>query len=464
MKHPRKAWLPDLLWTGERFESDIAIVCDDKGKIVRLANERSLDCDIVRLRGRAVLPGLVNGHSHAFQRVIRGRTEYRSAERDSFWTWREMMYAAATRLSPDQVFTASRMAFYEMALSGITSVGEFHYLHNAPDGSRYEDPNLLAKQVIAAAREVGIRITMLRVAYARSGFNVVPNPRQLRFIENDPQAFLRAHESLTKDAAFDVCVKTGIAPHSVRAVPLDYLRILEEFAAEHGTLVHMHVAEQKAELDACRHEYGTTPVELLAREGLLNERFTGVHAVHITEGESRHLARAKATVCACPTTERNLGDGVVPADRLFEDEVPISLGTDSQTQIDLLEDARELEYHLRLEKQERAVLAGKRDSGIDSPARRLFECTTLAGARSIGHNVGLLEPGREADFFSIDLSDPSIAGWTIDSLLANIVFGLNRTAIRDVVVGGNQIVSDGLHPLGEEIIHDFVELQRNLWL
>jgi formimidoylglutamate deiminase len=464
MKNPHKAWLPDLLWTGERFEPDLAIVCDEKGKIIMLAKEKALDCDVFRLAGRAVLPGLVNGHSHAFQRVIRGRTEYRSAERDSFWTWREMMYAAATRLSPDQVFTASRMAFYEMALSGITAVGEFHYLHNAPDGSRYEDPNLLAKQVIDAAREVGIRITLLRVAYARSGFNVAPNPRQLRFIETDPHAFLRAHESLTRDTAFDEFVKTGIAPHSIRAVPLDYLKILEGFAAEHGTLVHMHVAEQEAELDACQMEYGTTPIELLQREGLLTERFTGVHAVHITEAESQHLGRAGATVCACPTTERNLGDGVVPADRLFEDKVPISLGTDSQTQIDLLEDARELEYHLRLEKQERAVLADKRDSGIDSPARRLFECTTLAGARSIGHNVGLLEPGREADFFSINLSDPSIAGWTIDSLLANIVFCLNRTAIRDVVVGGNQIVADGRHPLGEKITRGFVGLQRILWL
>lgn len=464
MKHPRKAWLPDLLWTGERFESDLAIVCDDKGKIVRLANERSLDCDIVKLRGRAILPGLVNGHSHAFQRVIRGRTEYRAAAQDSFWTWREMMYSAANRLTPEQVFTASRMAFYEMALSGITSVGEFHYLYNTPEGIRYDDRNLLAFKVIAAAREVGLRITLLRVAYARSGYNFPPNPRQRRFIENDPDMFVATFYDLSRTTARDPLVNVGIAPHSIRAVPLPYLKELGQFSKDKGIKLHMHVAEQQAEVDACIEEYGTTPVELLAREGLLSERFTGVHAVHISDAEAEHLANTGSFVCACPTTERNLGDGIIRADKLMSRGVPVSLGTDSQAQIDLLEDARELEYHLRLGKAQRVVLAGSQDTNLDAPARRLLECATFAGAESLGLEAGELEPKRPADFFSIDLNDPSVAGWTIDSLLANIVFGLNRTAIRDVVVGGKQIVSEGRHALGEEITRDFVELQRRLWL
>src|SRR5215510_13205219 len=183
------AWLPDLLYTAGRFESGLALVCDAAGRIAKLTRADELDvgtpeaCVPMRLTRRALLPGMVNAHSHAFQRVIRGRTEYRTSDRDSFWTWRELMYSAATRLSPEDVYDASRMAFLEMALGGITAVGEFHYLHHAPDGKPYDDPNLLAKEVIRAAGDVGLRLALLRVAYVRSGFQTEPNPRQARFIE-----------------------------------------------------------------------------------------------------------------------------------------------------------------------------------------------------------------------------------------------------------------------------------------
>jgi formimidoylglutamate deiminase len=197
----------------------------------------------------------------------------------------------------------------------------------------------------------------------------------------------------------------------------------------------MHVAEQPAEVAACIQEYGRSPVALLDTEGLLSERFCAVHAIHVTPKAVDALARSGAGVCACPTTERNLGDGVVPADLYFKSRVPVSLGTDSQIQIDLLEDARELEYHLRLQKIERNVLAAE-DGTV---ARRLFECATVNGANAIGFNGGTLEPGAPADFFTVDLNDPSIAGASADDLLATIVFSLARTAIRDVVVNGKQI-------------------------
>src|SRR5213593_1128192 len=247
------AWLPDLIYTGGRFEGARARGCDSSGTIGLIASVDELrDEKRVRLAKRAMLPGMVNAHSHAFQRVLRGRTEYRTSERDSFWTWREMMYSAATRLTPEDVYDASRMAFLEMALAGITAVGEFHYLHHAPDGKRYDDPNLLAKEVIRAAGDVGLRIALLRVAYARSGFRTDPNPRQARFIESGPQVFLKNLERLNADVfvssptiregsmrnqAFSGDDPTraaragtpvsqsdtawiGIAPHSVRAVPL----------------------------------------------------------------------------------------------------------------------------------------------------------------------------------------------------------------------------------------------------
>jgi formimidoylglutamate deiminase len=495
------AWLPDLIFTGGEFAAGFALVCDSYGTIVRLARIDELkDEKRINLTQRALLPGMVNSHSHAFQRVLRGRTEYRTnnlafsggllpaessvnptlnaqVSRDSFWTWREMMYSAATRLTPEDIYDASRMAFLEMALHGITAVGEFHYLHHQPDGTPYDDPNLLAKEVARAAGDVGLRIALLRVAYARSGFQTEPNPRQARFIENDPDVYLRNLEKLIGDVrrgssptvregsstqaehgvlpdgrASDT-VWVGVAPHSVRAVPLDYLRKVITQANQTDLKVHMHVAEQPAEVSVCVEEYGRTPVALLQTEGLLSESFTAVHAIHVTPKAIPAFARTGAMVCACPTTERNLGDGVVPADQYFKHDVPICLGTDSHAQIDLLEDARELEYHLRLQKLERAVLG----------AASLFDCATTNGARSIGAPGGTLESGRAADFFTVALDDPAIAGASAETLLSNIVFSLPRAAVREVVVSGKPIVSEGQHLVQEEIVERFSDLQRRLW-
>src|SRR5215207_9948081 len=212
-------WLPDFIYIDGRFESGRAIVCDEDGKIVEISESS----DGIRLKGRALLPGLVNAHSHAFQRVIRGRTERRSHKTsDSFWTWREQMYAAANRLDAEDIYAASRMAFLEMALTGITAVGEFHYIHHSPDGSAYSDPNLLEREVIRAARDVGIRIALLRVAYARSGYQTEANPLQVRFIEDSPEIYLNNLEALLGAPELkDGTVWVGVAPHSVRAVPLD---------------------------------------------------------------------------------------------------------------------------------------------------------------------------------------------------------------------------------------------------
>src|SRR5207302_3219988 len=223
------AWLPDLIYTGGRFESGQALVCNSSGAIARLSSVAELrDEKKISLGRRALLPGMVNAHSHAFQRVLRGRTEYRTSERESFWTWRETMYSAATRLTPEDVYDASRMAFLEMALTGITAVGEFHYLHGAPDGTPYDDPNLLAKEVIRAANDVGLRVALLRVAYTRSGFQTQPNSKQARFIEADPERYLKNLESLLADLGRanppHADISIGLAPHSVRAVPLDYLK------------------------------------------------------------------------------------------------------------------------------------------------------------------------------------------------------------------------------------------------
>jgi formimidoylglutamate deiminase len=460
-----QAWLPDLIYTDGRFHRDLALVADERGCIVRLVPMQELPpINLIRLKNRALLPGLVNAHSHAFQRAIRGRTEYRTKnERDSFWTWREQMYEAANRLTPDDIYDVSRMAFLEMALSGITAVGEFHYLHHAPDGTRYEDPNLLAKEVVRAARDVGLRIALLCVAYARSGYQTGANPRQARFLESEPETYLARLERLRSDLREPEEAWVGVAPHSVRAVPLNYLKEVVHYALEQKLPVHMHLAEQSEEVIACTEEYGRSPVSLLYSEGLLSERFTGVHIIHSTPAEIRVFAQAGATVCACPTTERNLGDGIVPADLFLEHGVQLSFGTDSNVQIDLLEEARELEYHLRLERLERVILAPTGEASSSALAARLFECTTSGGAQSIGTPSGKLEPGMRADFFTVDLNDPSIAGSSEHDLIASIIFSLSRTAVCDVFVGGKQIVSESRHQGQEEIVQLFTKLQRKLW-
>jgi formimidoylglutamate deiminase len=495
------AFVPEMIYTAGRFARDLALVCD-AGQIVNIVPATQLrDEKQIRLPQRALLPGMVNAHSHAFQRVLRGRTEHCTSEHDSFWTWREMMYSAATRLTPEDIYDASRMAFLEMALAGITAVGEFHYLHHAPDGTSYEDANLLAKGVIRAGHDIGLRIALLRVAYVRSGNRMELNPKQVRFIEADPATYLANLELLIrgvrglsptvrKDSpelivalpdgrptAPFATAWVGVAPHSVRAVPLDDLREVIAYANDNNLKVHMHVAEQPAEVSACVEEYGRTPAALLESEGLLSDRFTAVHAIHVTPKSVASFAKTGAIVCACPTTERNLGDGVVPADEYLRNGVPICLGTDSHAQIDLLEDARELEYHLRLQKLERAVLSvrslsvseGKsRDQALpdgraSDTAALLFDCATINGARSIGAPNGSLEAGKPADFFTIDLNDPIVAGASENDLLASIVFSSSRAAVREVFIGGKPIVAEGQHLIQEEVIERFTDLQRRLW-
>jgi formimidoylglutamate deiminase len=372
------------------------------------------------------------------------------------------MYQAANTLTADDIYIVSRMAFLEMALSGITAVGEFHYLHHAPDGQPYGDPNLIAKEVIRAARDVGLRITLLRVAYERAGHTQASNPLQQRFIE-DPESYVNNLRRLREELADDVSVRVGAAPHSVRALSLDYLKIVNDFANETNLPVHMHVAEQPAEVSACIEEYGRSPVALLDTEGFLSNRFTAVHGIHVTPKAIAALAESGATVCACPTTERNLGDGVFPADGYFQAGVPVCLGSDSHTQIDLLEDARELEYHLRLQRKERNVLASSNDDSRSSLASSLLECATINGSKSIGLDARRLEVGAPADFFTVDLNDPSIAGASQEDLLSAIVFSLCRSAVKDVVIQGKRIIKDGHHANEEEIISQFRALQSRLW-
>jgi formimidoylglutamate deiminase len=449
---------PELLYVDGKFVAGGELLVSSDGHVLAGGDEVDRTAvTVVEMPGKALLPGFVNAHSHSFQRLIRGKAESRVVSGRDFWSWRGTMYHAASRLDPQQVYDVARMAFLEMVLAGTTTVGEFHYLHNAPDGRAYEDPNVLGKQVIAAAESVGIRIVLLRTAYVRAGFELPPDAGQTRFYESG-EAFVENMAALVKEVG--TRVHLGVAPHSIRAVPLGELREIAAWARAHRLPVHMHVAEQVAENAACVREYGATPVDLLAAEGILGADFTAVHGVHVTAEEIALLARAEATVCSCPTTERNLGDGFVRADEMLAAGMRFAVGSDSQAQIDPLEDARELEYHLRLLQQKRAILDGVNGKSLGA---HLFETATANGARALGVGAGTLAAGEVADFITVDLEDASIAGNAAEDLLSTLVFSMSRTAVRDVVVGGRFVLRDQRHALHAQIVEQYKDLHAAIW-
>jgi formimidoylglutamate deiminase len=444
-----RVFRPDYLFSGGSVRAGAALVVGEG--VVQAVGEVPPGAEVVEMRGRALLPGMVAAHSHAFQRAIRGRTEHRNHPRDDFWSWREAMYAAAERLSPEDLFAVSRFCFLEMARAGITAVGEFHYLHRDRSGKPYADPNELDLAVARAARDAGLRVVLLRVAYARSGFRTPENPRQKRFIEGSADEYLKALEALSRQ------VPVGAAPHSVRACPAEWIRDIAQEAFRRGWPLHLHVAEQRAEVEQCRAEHGTTPALVLERLGALRESTTAVHAVHLTPEDVGALGAARAGVCACPTTERNLGDGVVRADLLLAAGVRLCVGSDSEVQLSPLEDVRQLEYHLRLLQEQRAILDPEQ-SGVGGLGSRLYRIASEGGMRSLGLGGGGLRPGEPADFVAVDLDDPSIAGSNADDLMANVAFCMERTALRGTWVGGEPLALDF-----ERALPPFRAAMRRLW-
>lgn len=452
---------PDLLFLDGSFVSGKGLLVDPLGRIERITSRQDAgDATIVDLPRRALLPGFVNAHSHSFQRLIRAKSESRAVSGKDFWSWRGTMYHAAAQLTPQQVYDVARMAFLEMLLAGTTTVGEFHYLHTDPTGRPYDDPNLLSKQVIAAAQSVGIRLVLLRTAYLRSGHGLPPDPGQTRFFESTRDFLHNMQALIAEYPDTHSTLSFGVAPHSIRAVPLPNLQEISAWASSQHLPLHMHVAEQVAENDACLREYGCTPVQLLSRNHILNDRFTAVHCIHVQPEEIAQLARTGSTICSCPTTERNLGDGIFAADRAMAAGIRIALGSDSQAQIDPLEDARQLEYHLRLRDQKRTILDLIEAKPI---SERLFACATQNGAHALSIPTGQFREGAAADGFTIDLDDLSIAGHTPQDLLPILVFSLSRSAIRDVVVNGALIIREQRHPRNAEIVARYQELHRRVW-
>jgi formimidoylglutamate deiminase len=444
--------------TDDRVLEDAAVeVADGRVRGVDTSPDASAETDLGHV---ALVPGRVNAHSHAFQRAFRGRTEFLEADRreDDFWSWREKMYRAALSLDPDDFEAVARFAFLEMLRAGFTTVGEFQYVHHDRDGEPYDDPNELAKRLVRAAREVGLRINLLRTAYHRAGYQADPNPRQRRFLEPDLDTYLRRFSALS-DYTDDIDgAAVGLAPHSIRAVPGDWLVKLGQFARSRELPLHIHACEQRAELEQSRDEYGATPIEVFADKGLLSERTAIVHATHASETELDLLADHDSLVCACPTTERNLGDGFLPARRLADRGVRICLGTDSHADIDPFAEMRLVEYHERLRAEQRNVLASglaPDDRGSLVTASHLWPMGGRHGAEALDLDPAAFEPDSPADFLAVDLDHLAMAGTDADSLRSDAVFSTQPAAIRDVFVDGEPVVRDGRHPDQPDIVEDF---------
>jgi formimidoylglutamate deiminase len=383
------------------------------------------------------IPGLANVHSHAFQRGMAGLAEVRGPAHDNFWTWREVMYRFLDRLSPDDVEAIAAQAYVEMLERGFTRVGEFHYLHHNSAGAPYANLAELAQRIASAARDTGIGLTLLPVFYAHGNFGgAEPVAGQRRFL-NDGDRFARlVEESRSAIAGLDDA-NLGVAPHSLRAVTAEELREILPLAQ--GGPIHIHAAEQTKEVDDCLAWSGARPVEWLLDHAPVDARWCLVHATHMTESETRRLARSGAVAGLCPITEANLGDGIFPAEAYLAQGGRFGLGTDSNVQIDPAAELRALEYAQRLSGRSRNVLA--REAGR-STGRDLFDAVLRGGAQALGVAAGLVE-GTPADIVTLDASHPSMAGRRGDALLDSWIFAGGR--IDCVWRWGRKVVEGGVH-------------------
>jgi formiminoglutamate deiminase len=385
------------------------------------------------------LPALANAHSHAFHRALRGRTH---AGRGNFWTWRDLMYRVAGRLNPDSYFRLARAAFAEMALAGIGVVGEFHYVHHRPGGGSYDDANAMGAAMAAAARDAGIRLTLLDTLYLHGGISPAFDggyeplrPEQARFSDGSADRWAARVEDLVATASGSM-VRVGAAVHSVRAVDPPSIKIAADWARQRGAPLHFHASEQPAENEQCLGVHGVTPIEVIAQAGGLDPTTTLVHATHADGRDQALIGEAGAYCCLCPTTERDLADGIGPSAGLAHHGARLCLGSDSHAAVDMFEEARTVEGDQRATTGERGVF------GADA----LAAMATSAGYESLGWpEGGRLEAGALADFATVRLDSVRLAGTDADAAVASAIFAATSADVHHLVVGGTAVVRNGKH-------------------
>lgn len=425
------AWLPS------GWRRNVVISVDPAGDIVDVAAD-----DVVttaRLINGAAIPGMPNAHSHAFQRAMAGLAERRSHGVETFWSWRDVMYRLAERMTPDCLNAIAAQVYVDMLKAGYTSVCEFHYLHNQPDGRAYEDPLATCQSIIDAAATAGIGLTLLPTLYQTSDFGgAPPAAAQKRFVL-DTDRFLALFAKLRPTHANQM--EVGVAFHSLRAVSPDALR--EVLAAQaRAKTIHIHIAEQEREVSGCMAQLGCRPIEWLAHEIGIDERWCLVHATHASNEELEAIARSGAVVALCPTTEANLGDGVFPAEPYFKAGGAFAIGSDSHISLSPCEELRWLEYQARLARRARNVLACGDSLSLGAS---LWKRACADGARASARRIGALETGCRADIVVLDTNAPSFVGRIDDAIIDTFVFAASGNAVRDVMVGGRWLVQEGRH-------------------
>jgi formimidoylglutamate deiminase len=405
-----------------------------------------------------VLPGMVNLHSHAFQRALGGLTERASEDRDSFWTWRELMYRFANRITPEQMEAVAAQLYAECLRHGYTAVCEFHYIQRDPSGACYAQPAETAQRIAAAARQSGIGLTLLPVLYAYAGFADAPlKPEQRRF-RTDPESVLRIVDGL--ELFRGPQLEVGAAPHSLRAVSMAQLRELAQ-ALPAGRPLHIHIAEQQLEVQQCLEATGRRPVEWLLDRASVDARWCLVHATHLTENEVAGLAVSGAVAGLCPTTEANLGDGLFPLAPYIAAGGRFGIGSDSHVSQSPVEELRWLEYGQRLAGQRRNVAVAV-EAGQRNVAAFLWQNALLGGAQAAGRRVGRLAPGRRADLLVLDSSHPNLDGLDAADVLGRFLFCGNDNLVRDVLVGGQWVVRNGRHLAQDAIAQRYKTALRQL--
>jgi formiminoglutamate deiminase len=425
------AWHAELAWLGpERGMAGRVLVEAEGDRVTAVTEGVDPPPGAVRLPG-VTIPGLANGHSHAFHRALRGRTHQGTGD---FWGWRRRMYQVAGRLDPDRYLDLARAVYAEMALAGITAVGEFHYLHHDRDGRPYADPNRMGEALVEAAGQAGIRVTLIDTCYLRAGLDGEPlaGP-QVRFGDRDAVAWAERAGALRDGPG--VRVAAGI--HSVRAVDPASMSTVAAWAEGRRTPLHLHLSEQRAENQACLAATGRTPAALAETAGVLGPRTTAVHATHLTGEDVARLGATRTSACFCPTTERDLADGIGPSRALADAGSPLCLGSDSHAVVDLFEEARAVELNQRLATERR---------GHHRPAD-LLAAATGPGMDALGWDAGRLAPGRLADLVTVDPASPRLAGTRPAEAVDQLVFAATAADVTSVVAGGRQIVRDGHHLL-----------------
>lgn len=403
------------------------------------------------------LPGIPNTHSHAFQRAMAGLAERMGDPADSFWTWRELMYRFAARLDPDSQYAIASQLYAEMLEAGYTAVCEFHYLHHQPDGMPHADPAAMSRALIAAAADTGIRLTLLPVLYMSAGFDGRPlEPRQRRF-GHALEDFLKLLQGLRADEG--PSLRIGMALHSLRAVPETVMPDLLDAIAGEDFPVHIHIAEQVAEVEQCLAMRGARPVRWLLDNAPVDPRWTLVHATHLSDDEVRGIAASGATVSICPTTEANLGDGLFPLRDFLDAGGRFSIGSDSHVSVSPVEELRWLEYGQRLHAKRRNIVASMQQS---STAAVLLEHAWAGGAQGCDMALGRLEAAHAADWIVLDADAPALAGARDEDVLDRFVFAGNRSLIDKVFVGGECLVEGGRHRQRDAIARRYRETLERL--